>query len=157
MNTEQLGTVINYTKSRCKDKGINLTLKRQRVWEILLNSDKPLSAYEITDVFNLHFSASIMAMSVYRILEFLESANLVYHLHSANKYIANRKPGDPPEAPAILFLICKNCQQVTQNSLPEPCREVLTSHIENARFDTRHAHLEVNTICSECADDSISS
>lgn len=136
---------------------MNLTLKRQRVWEILLHSEKPLSAYEITDVFNLQFSASIMAMSVYRILEFLESANLVYHLHSANKYIANRKPEEQPAAPAILFLICKNCQQVRQSALPESCRDLLISHIESACFDTCHAHLEVNTICSECADVSTSS
>ena len=88
MNKQQLNRVIDKARHLCKSSGTRLTEKRRGVLEALLVSKIPLSAYEITDVINQADDKSILAMSVYRILEFLEAENLVHKLSSTNKYVA---------------------------------------------------------------------
>ena len=84
MNKQQLNRVIDKARYLCKSSGTRLTEKRRGVLEALLVSKIPLSAYEITDVINQADNKSILAMSVYRILEFLEAENLVHKLSSTN-------------------------------------------------------------------------
>ena len=87
MNKQQLNRVIDKVRHLCKSLGTRLTEKRGGVLEALLVSKIPLSAYEITDVINQADDKSILVMSVYRILEFLEAENLVHKLSSTNKLL----------------------------------------------------------------------
>ena len=54
----------------------------------MLNENKALSAYEIADRLGGITQTSVPAMSVYRILDFLEQQNLVHKILSMNKYAA---------------------------------------------------------------------
>ncbi|MFQ3312675.1 MAG: Fur family zinc uptake transcriptional regulator, partial [Colwellia sp.] len=85
MNTQQLSHIISKAKDICIRSGGRLTEKRKHVLERLLESNTPLSAYEITDAYNKVSEKSMPTMSVYRILEFLEAESLVHKLSSANK------------------------------------------------------------------------
>ena len=88
MNKQQLNRVINKARDVCARSGGRLTEKRRGVLELLLISNSPLSAYEITDAYNKAAEKPMPAMSVYRILEFLAAENLVHKLRSTNKYVA---------------------------------------------------------------------
>ena len=52
MNKQQIDRVIDKAKYLCERSGTRLTEKRRSVLELLLVSNIPLSAYEITDAYN---------------------------------------------------------------------------------------------------------
>ena len=52
MNKQQLNRVIDSVKEICARSSWRLTEKRRGVLELLLVSEVPLSAYEITDTYN---------------------------------------------------------------------------------------------------------
>ena len=107
MNKQQLNRVIDSVKEICARSGWRLTEKRRGVLELLLVSEVPLSAYEITDAYNQGTKKTIAAMTVYRILGFLEAENLVQKLVSTNnKYVACCHMGSEYKQEIPQFLIC---------------------------------------------------
>ena len=77
--------IIDHAEQQCKENGTRLTSKRKHVLCGLLKSDKAMSAYELVDYCKTEFDETIPAMSVYRILEFLEREHLVHRLNLAKK------------------------------------------------------------------------
>ena len=80
--------IVEHAEQHCKSHGGRLTVKRKQVLAGLIQSEKALSAYELIDVCKQQSGESMPAMSVYRILEFLEDEHLVHKLSLANKYVA---------------------------------------------------------------------
>lgn len=150
MNQGQMGQVIQQAKQTCRNSGRGLTEKRQRVLEILLKTEDPMSAYELTDAYNQIAPAPIMAMSVYRILVFLESMKLVHRLHSANKYMACTQLSGQCDHPFPLFLICTLCQKVEETSVPTNLVKLLTQSTKKSGFLIAGSQLEINGLCSKC-------
>jgi len=150
MSNIQVEDVIIAAKHACKNKGRGLTRHRQRILEILINADKPMSAYELKDSYNLTEQSPMVAMSVYRILEFLESAKLVHRLKSANRYIACNSLSGVCEHETSVYLICKSCQKIEELRATEHCIQPLQEKIEANGFASRDSHIEVATICKTC-------
>lgn len=65
--------VMKQVEKICLLRGKQLTTKRKLILTSLPYAEKPLSAYELVDYCNHNFSQNIQAMSVYRILDFLEA------------------------------------------------------------------------------------
>lgn len=84
----EIHEVINQAEQRCTDRGARLTVKRKQVLSGLLYSKTALSAYELVDFCHKEYGYAIPAMSVYRILAFLQNQKLVHKLNLANKYVA---------------------------------------------------------------------
>jgi len=80
--------VIDRAEQLCRQNGTRFTVKRKRVLMSLLKSEKALSAYELIDLYTVEFGESMPAMSIYRILDFLEQEQFVHKLNLANKYVA---------------------------------------------------------------------
>ncbi|WP_197473994.1 Fur family transcriptional regulator, partial [Oleiphilus sp. HI0066] len=76
----QINKIINSAEQQCKAKGVRLTDKRKQVLSALIESKKALSAYELVDYLKDEFKAPLPAMSVYRILDFLQTEQLVHKL-----------------------------------------------------------------------------
>ena len=74
----RIDNILAHAERHCKEHGARLTDKRKRVLACLVQSEKALSAYELMDVCKEQYGESIPAMSVYRILEFLEEELLVH-------------------------------------------------------------------------------
>ena len=72
----------------------------------LLESDKALSAYELTEFCRDRLGFDLLPMSVYRILEFLEGEHLAHRLNLANKYVACSHITCEHEHDVPQFLIC---------------------------------------------------
>ena len=67
--------------------------------------------YETTDAYNQGTEKTIAAMTVYRILGFLEAENLVHELVSTNnKYVACCHIGSEDKQEIPQFLICDGCK-----------------------------------------------
>lgn len=150
MQKQRLNTIMGKAQDICSHSGGRLTEKRKRILELLLVSKTPLSAYEVADGYNRSAETSMPAMSVYRILEFLESEQLVHKLSSANKYMAcshiacNHAHGVPQ------FLICGKCQTVKEIAIAKRIIEELDQQVAEAGYQLMNSQLELQCLCDNC-------
>ena len=141
---------IQHAEQQCKNRGVRLTEKRKQVLAGLLGSNKALSAYELVDYCKEHYGKTIPAMSVYRILSFLEEEYLVHKLNLANKYVACVHICCDHNHEIPQFLICRNCSKVTEISIKPAVFESLQASVKTAGFKLLSSQLEMNCLCDEC-------
>ena len=89
------------------------------------------------------------AMSVYRILEFLEDQHLVHKLNLANKYVACNHVGCDHPGSVPQFLICRNCSRSKKLVLINR-RFHNSETAKNARYDLYTPQVELNCLCESC-------
>lgn len=145
-----LNCTLDYVEQLCNSQGVRLTEKRKQVLTILLKSKKSLSAYELTEYYKKEFGKAIPAMSVYRILYFLESKELVHKLNLANKYVACSHINCDHEHQISQFLICEQCQKVSEININKSTLLEFQKNIEKAGFLLVSPQLEINCICDGC-------
>ena len=148
MNVE---SVIDEAEHRCREQGARLTEKRKQVLSGLLNSNTALSAYELVDYCKEEYGQSLPAMSVYRILGFLQEQHLVHKLNLANKYVACAHITCDHDHGVPQFLICSVCQRVEEISLAKSMINALKSSVDEAGFQLMSPQLEINCVCKECS------
>jgi Fur family zinc uptake transcriptional regulator len=144
--------IIVHAEQYCKNNGARLTPKRKQVLFSLIQSEKALSAYDLIDLFEKDFGEKIPAMSVYRILEFLEKEHLVHKLSLANKYIACAHITCAHAHGVPQFLICGTCNDVKEITINKSTIDELKQNIENAGFQLVSPQLEMNCICNSCSE-----
>jgi Fur family zinc uptake transcriptional regulator len=102
------------------------------------------------DFCNSEYEQALPAMSVYRILDFLQEQHLVHKLNLANKYVAcahitcNHDHGVPQ------FLICGKCQKVEEISVAKSTINALRRSVHDAGYELLSPQLEMNCICADC-------
>ncbi len=145
--------IIEHADQQCKKNGVRLTEKRKHILSGLLQSDKALSAYELVDYCKQHYGETIPAMSVYRILDFLQSQRLVHKLDLAKKYVACAHIKGPHNHAASQFLICKKCQRVKEIDISDSVMQSLLEDVRDADFELDSPQLEINGLCASCGKD----
>lgn len=151
MNKQQVNRIIGKAKEVCARSGGRLTEKRKRIFELLLVSDIPLSAYEITGAYSKTFEGCIPTMSVYRILEFLESEDLVHKLSSTNKYIACSHITCDHAHEIPQFLICGECQSAKEITISKNTIDELGKLMGKAGYTLTNSQLELQCLCNNCS------
>ena len=142
--------IIKHAEQNCKSHGARLTVKRKQVLASLVQSQKALSAYDLIELYLTNFGEKIPAMSVYRILDFLENENLVHKLNLANKYVACSHITCSHDHGVPQFLICSACNQVKEITINKSTIAELKSNVEQAGFHLVSPQLEMNCICHTC-------
>jgi Fur family zinc uptake transcriptional regulator len=151
---DKLDAIISQAELQCKVHGTRLTDKRKQVLTGLLKSGKALSAYELVDLCKKEFGETIPAMTVYRILDFLEEENLAHKLKIANKYVAcSHIPCDHTHQPQ--FLICTQCLKVEEISIDYNIIQALEKNVKQAGFQVVNSKLEMDCVCDECKEAAI--
>lgn len=145
-------SIIDHAERHCKNNGSRLTQKRKQVLEGLLESEKALSAYELADYCSKRFDQSLPAMSVYRILSFLQQEQLVHKLNLANKYVACSHITCDHAHDVPQFLICNSCQKVKEISIDKSMIDNLQNNVREAGFHLSSPQLEMNCICDQCVE-----
>jgi Fur family zinc uptake transcriptional regulator len=151
MNTQQLSHIICKAKDICARSGGRLTEKRKHVLERLLESNTPLSAYEIADAYNKVSEKSMPTMSVYRILEFLEAESLVHKLSSANKYVACSHILGGCSHEITQFLICGKCQSTKEIAVSKGIIDELGKLVDKVGYTLTNSQLELQCLCNNCS------
>ena len=146
----ELQQIIDHAEQSCKAHGARLTTKRKQVLSALLLAGRALSAYELVDYCKQELGETIPAMSVYRILDFLQGEGLVHRLNSANKYIACAHISCDHDHAAAQFLICTGCERVEEITIPKSTMNTLKNHIEESGFQLQKPQLEIDCICNRC-------
>lgn len=149
-----IDAVIDEAERRCKERGTRLTSKRKQILSCLLKTNTALSAYELADLCKAEYGHAIPPMSVYRILDFLKSQNLVHRLNVANKYVACAHIAHDCEHAhdhgMPQFLICGNCHKVEEISVARSTINTLRRGVEDAGFQLVSPQLEMNCVCQDC-------
>ncbi|WGO96525.1 transcriptional repressor [Saccharophagus degradans] len=151
MNKQQLKKIMTKAQDICAHSGGRLTDKRKRILEILLLSKTPLSAYEVADTYNKSSENSMPAMSAYRMLDFLESEELVHKLSSTNKYVACSHIACDHAHQIPQFLICGRCQAVKEIGIAKHIVQELDAVITNADYKLINPQLELQCLCKACS------
>lgn len=146
-----MNTIINHVEKSCKTRGKQLTSQRKLVLRALVHANKALSAYELVDYCNEHFSQSIQAMSVYRILDFLEGEHFAHKLKVSNKYIACAQILCDHEHGVPQFFICSKCNKISEQIIDPTMISGLQSHAKQEGFTIISPQLEISCICDKCA------
>lgn len=146
-----MNTIINHVEKSCKTRGKQLTSQRKLVLRALVHANKALSAYELVDYCNEHFSQSIQAMSVYRILDFLEGEHFAHKLKVSNKYIACSHILCDHEHGVPQFFICSKCNKISEQIIDPTMISGLKSHAKQEGFTIISPQLEISCICDKCA------
>ena len=142
--------IIEHAEQHCKAHGARLTNKRKQVLSGLLKSKKALSAYELADYCKAEFGEAIPAMSVYRILDFLQDERLVHKLSLANKYVACSHITCDHDHGVPQFLICGQCQKVEEIAISKSTMRELKRNIAEAGFHLVSQQLELDCLCRDC-------
>ena len=150
ITTSQIQAIVEHADQHCKDRGVRLTDKRKQILRTLISAQKPLSAYEVVEFYKENFKTNIPAMSVYRILDFLQEENLVHKLQLTNKYIVCAHIACEHQHGVQQFLICRKCQAVKEISIPKNIIDELAEQVTHAEYQLINPQLELQCLCKNC-------
>jgi Fur family transcriptional regulator, zinc uptake regulator len=94
----------------CRDRGERFTTLRRLVFELVWTSHRPVKAYELLERVLGHGRRG-SPPTVYRALDFLQSAGLVHKIESLNAFVGCADPARPHSGQ---FLICDQCGTVAE-------------------------------------------
>lgn len=144
--------IVEHAESQCSHRGTRLTDKRKAVLTGLLRSKRALSAYELIDYCRDKLGEKLPPMSIYRILEFLESEQLVHKLKLANRYVACTHITCDHRHEVPQFLICVQCYRVEETSISKSMLTALRRNVKDVGFELVTPQLEINCLCGDCAE-----
>ena len=143
-------SIIDHAEQHCKAHGSRLTDKRKQILSSLVRSEKALSAYDLIDIYKQEVGDAMPAMSMYRILQFLEDEYLVHKLSLANKYVACAHISCDHTHSIPQFLICGECNKVEEISIPKSTIDALQRTVEQRNFRLISPQIEMNCVCNDC-------
>jgi Fur family zinc uptake transcriptional regulator len=137
---------LRRAKTRCLEQGIKWTALRERVFRHIATSHKPVSAYDLIESLGKE-GKRLAPVSVYRILDVLQSAGLVHRLESRNAFFACM--GGHSSARQTITFLCDDCGRVTEVEGEEAYRAVGEAAAATRIFP-RSIIIEVSGTCAEC-------
>ena len=144
---------LAHAEALCAERSQRLTPIRRQVLEVLLESHKPLGAYEIMERAagrggRLAPSGGRPApITVYRALDFLRDNGLVHRIESRNAFVAcvnNHASGD-----LVVFLICEHCGAVGE-AASAAVTDQLKAAARAAGFTPKTPVIEIGGVCAHC-------
>ena len=147
----KLDSMLRVAEVSCAENGARLTQRRRQVLSVLMQSSSPLSAYEVLDLCNRSTTSAMPAMSVYRILDFLEQQLLVHRLSTSNKYVSCAHiTCDHKHFQTTHFLLCEGCSSVEEVDATEEASEALEQMAKTVGFKLNTQQFELSGICTTC-------
>lgn len=147
----EIAQILDKAEASCRATGARLTEKRKRILTGLLESQKAQSAYDLIAYMQQEFGESLAPTTVYRILDFLASENLVHKLHVTNKYVACSHISCDHAHEVPQFLICDRCASVKEIGIKKSIIKELQQQVEEAAFVLQSPQLELHCLCEECS------
>ncbi len=133
-------------KACCVAEKIRLTPLREQILQFIYESETAIGAYDLLRLLR-KTKANAEAMTVYRVLEFLQQHHLIHRVESLNAYISCSHAA---EAHHSQLLICKNCgysAEVSDHTVLQALRDCLTAQ----GFALAHGITEIRGLCYNCA------
>ncbi len=129
----------------CDTHHIKLTPLRLATLQVLHEQENPISAYELLRILKATHPKA-QAMTVYRILSFLEDQHLIHRITSCNAYTACGMPTHRHHAQLLLCDQCGHAEEIAIASLAETIHTVLQQH----HFALSTKPTEIFGVCENC-------
>lgn len=130
----------------CRNRGVRLTVLREKVLELVWQSHCPVGAYEILAELTQGESKPAQPPTVYRALDFLQEQGLVHRLSSINAYIGCSRPNTPHHSG---FLICTQCRTTFEIEHPA-IDQSLKACADDHGFTIIDTSIELAGLCTNC-------
>jgi Fur family zinc uptake transcriptional regulator len=130
----------------CAARGVRLTSLRRRVLEILLDSDRPVKAYDCMERMR-GAGRRVTPATVYRVLEFLLEHGLAHRVNALNAYMAC---ADAREAHPMIMLVCSGCGKTVEFSAPVLYGSMLDCAGDRG-FSVDGGSIEIQGTCRDCS------
>lgn len=132
-----------------KENKFRITAPRVQVLDFLNATEVPVSAYDIVHRL-AELGQKIDTVTVYRILDCLESQNLVHRLMTDGKYVKCQigvcRDHQHAQNHCHHLMICTQCQKIAETHCPE------VKVVQKEQDFVVHGHrLELYGFCSDCA------
>ena len=132
-----------------RDRGEKLTKLRRRVLEIVLESHRPMGAYDVLGALAKDGTRPAPP-TVYRALDFLRAQGFVHRIDSQNAFAACFAPDRPHRSH---FLLCRVCGQAAEIE-DEALDSALAGASAGAGFAAESETVEITGLCAQCRKDS---
>ena len=137
--------LVAEAEAHCARNGLNFTISRRRVLEVLAGQSGALGAYAIMERLAGE-GVSAKPAIVYRALDFLIACGFAHRIESLNAFVACAFP-HCTHLP--VFLICTECGSVTEVPLPQT-ETLLGEHISLDGFRAFQIIAEAKGRCAHC-------
>uniref|UniRef100_A5WBV2 Putative ferric uptake regulator, Fur family n=1 Tax=Psychrobacter sp. (strain PRwf-1) TaxID=349106 RepID=A5WBV2_PSYWF len=138
----------------CATKGARFTPLRRTVYQLILQSDKPLGAYDLIQSLQdsraqdqANKAKMVAPPTIYRTLEFLLEFGFIHQLTSLNAFVPCCHPRDEHNA---VFLLCNDCQRVQECS-GMPVQEISSYVKQQVGFEVKQSVMELKGLCHTCS------
>lgn len=143
---EQLTAALREADDLCRKRGGAFTPLRKQVLTFLLESDRPIKAYDMLQ--KLRDDRSAKPPTIYRTLEFLIEMGLAHRVESLNAFVAC---GHWDHGHAAVLLLCDGCGSAGELHAEETYAR-LARDVLSVNFKIRSAVIEVRGLCPACAE-----
>jgi Fur family zinc uptake transcriptional regulator len=137
-----LSAALRHARNRADASGTRFTRIREYVYRTLLNSPRPLGAYDILNNMDGAVGAQ-KPPTVYRALDWLQEMGLAHRIATLSKFVA--APLDSRAAP-VAYLLCRECGQAEPMD-PGPVAALLDRAVADAGFRNEATVIEVTGLC----------
>lgn len=142
---------LQQAKHTCEQAGLRLTPIREKVLALLLEMDKPLSAYELLEAYKAKEQAALQPMTIYRALSFLEDHAFIHRLASTRQYVAcHHLEANHPHSALTQFLMCDQCGGIEESALPQALWQAIQDNAQQTHFHIEQPSLEIHGTCEKC-------
>lgn len=144
---EHAATLIGHAERVCRDRDLQFTPLRRRVFSEMAGADGALGAYDLVE--RLGKERRISPISVYRALEFLMEAGLIHRIAVRNTYLpCHHEHG---ENETTVFLVCTQCGNVDELASSDVARD-LAGTAAQVGFRPVSRTVELEGECQTCRD-----
>lgn len=126
----------------CSQMGARFTECRRRVFEIIWESHKAVTAATIMEELG-----NKQPPMTYRALDFLKNAGLIHHIVSLNAYVGCMHPQDHKHVAQML--ICTSCKDIVELT-PDDALQELLGKAEVEKFHPIQTNIEMLGTCEKC-------
>lgn len=130
----------------CADANARFTDMRRKVFTLIWQSHKAVTAYELLDALTAE-GMRVQPPTVYRALEFLSDLGLVHRIESLNAYFGC----DQPECDHLgQYFICTQCGRVAE-AVNEDMSNAVHKAADSVGFAIQATSVEIKGQCHDCA------
>ena len=136
-------------EDRCEAAGERLTPARLAAYAEMLESDRPVSAYELIALLEDRQKRKIAPLTVYRHLDFLIRVGLVHRIESTQSYTTCEHPQHSHQSQYLICSTCGKADEVESKKL----ESVLDDIAGQSGFEAEHTVVEIKGKCATCTTD----
>lgn len=134
---------------KLKDAGLKITKPREMIVNLLAQSDKALSPYEMRDTLKKK-KINADVVTIYRVLEVLENIGLAHKVLAFNGYIhCNTENLVGARKACHHYLLCKRCHKVDEVE-GEDLSKLEFKINKEQKFQIDSHYLEFMGLCDAC-------